>query len=280
MINLINNLGEDARLEDLNTFNHVVAWFLREALKKQGHDSRFVRDHVKVIPAADHTIVISGVAMSRIRADPEYREIVRASTEGMMTLYLDAAFAYWDKLFDLIFTVVKPFRKSSEKYVYAGWGADPKHCFPQQKERTVFLDQRQGQAPIWKMYAKVLPTAGVKILLHPYDTKFPTVPTRPRSRPSWLEMQKRFFRKTWFYLETGLGESGLTRIEAATCGALIVVPKPLYRPLTLASLEHAIWTEEWELRKILKSQPDPDAISRKARAHTWDKVASRILARL
>ena len=280
MINLIGNLGEDARLEDLNTFNHVVAWFLREALKKQGHESRFVRDHANVIPAADHTIVLSGIAMRRIRADPKYREIVRAATKGMMTLYLDAAFAYWDKLFDLIFTVVQPFKKSSKQYVYAGWGADLNYCFPQQKERTVFLDQYQGQEPIWKMYKKVLPKAGVKILLHPYDTEFPTVPTRPRSRPSWLTMQKRFFRKTWFYLETGSGESGLTRIEAATCGALIVVPKSLYRPLTLASLEHAIWTEEWELRQILKSKPDPEKISRKARVHTWDKVASRILKEL
>lgn len=230
------------------------------------------------IPKADHTLVTSAIAMKAIRKISEYRALVRASTKGKLTVYLDAAYAYWDKLFDRIFTVVQPFLKSSPKYVYAGWAADPEYCYPDQGPRAVFCDSLMygfynGRLDhIYKQIEDVFTRAPLRIYC-----PFPDY--HNRKVISWLEMQK-ILRNCQFYMCTQDGEGGLTRIEAATCGALLVVPKPLYRHLTMGSLEHAIWTSKEELRQILNSNTEPEKISRKARIHTWDKVASRILAEL
>jgi len=263
----------------------TVAWFLREALKKQHVECRLVysKDIPTVtVPYADHTLVTSAIAMKAMRKDPEYRERVRGSTKGKLTVYLDAAYAYWDGIFDRVFTVVEPFGKSSKKYVYAGWGADPQYCYPDQGPRAVFVDSLMygfygGRFDhVYELIDTVLVELSWRVPLQIY-CPFPDY--HNRKVMTWLEVQQ-ILRRCHFYMCTQDGEGGLTRIEAATCGALLVVPKPLYRHRTMGSLEHAIWTSKEELRQILKSNTDPDAISRKARAHTWDKVASRILAEL
>jgi len=220
--------------------------------------------------------------MKAMRKNHKYLELVRASTKGKMTLYLDAAYAYWDKLFDVIFTVVQPFQKSSSKYVYAGWGADPKYCYPDQGTRAVFCDSlmygfyKGRYDPIYTLIETACAELSACVPLQIY-CPFPNY--HNRQVITWPEMQA-ILRKCHFYMCTQDGESGLTRIEAATSGALLVVPKPLYRYRTMGSLEHVIWTSKEELRQILMSNTHPCVISRKARAHTWDRVAARILKEL
>lgn len=287
-INLISNLGEDAKLENVSLFNNTVAWFLREAFEKKGIDIRFVRDHdlrTKSPPEADHTLVISGIAMHFMAGThrlvrgktPTVRSRIRETCKGKIAVYIDADYGQWFKHFDYLFTVVKP-RSKDPKCVYAGWGADPKYCYPDQDEKALFLDSLMYEFyegkfnPIYDIYKKTLPTLGLKI----YD---PWPKYHGSTRITWTQVQD-ILRKTHFHCCTQLGESGLTRIEAATCGALLVVPKPLYMPRTMASLEHKIWSTEQELIKILTTETDPEAIRKKALEHSWDKVASRILEKL
>lgn len=281
IINIITDLSDTDTLDRWFTFNMTVAWFLRKAFSKQGVACRLVTSHILMghpPPKADHTIVLSAIAMKRIRADPKYREIVRASTKGKMTVYLDAAYAYWDKLFDYIFTVVQPFKKSSEKYVYAGWGADPKYCYPEQTEKTLYVDTLnyglyKGKFDyLYHILEKV--TASCDLKVHNPLPRYHNYMRLP-----WLQIQA-ILRKCHFFCCTALGESGLLRIEAATCGALLVVPTPLYRYRTMGSLSHKLWNSEAELRKILLTETNPQAISMKARAHSWDATASRIIGTL
>lgn len=267
MLNIISSLGSDATKDNIGLFNATVAWYLHEEFEKQGYPNRLVCDLDIQIPYADNTLVISGLAMLNMRNKPRYRNMVRRATGRKLTVYRDSDFAVGYP-YNRVFTIAKPSRPG---YVYAGWGADSEAYYPDQKEKAVFLDRRHTynkfpaeMASIYRTYLKVLPKTGAKIY-QPPDNNVPT--------QEWQEM----FRRSHYYCCTQYGNAGLTRIEAATCGALLVVPQRLYMPKTMGTLAHAIWKNEAELKKILNTKTDPKAISAQAMEHTWDKAASRII---
>lgn len=281
LINIVSNISEKCVIDDLRFFNNTVAWFLRKAFEKRGIEIRLVSDSIlksKAVPDADHTIVISAAATYWIRTMPEIYKKVRNATKGKVTLYLDAdmnAFLTGD-YFDFIFTVVPPRPGRDPRFIYAGWGADPEYSHPEQEEMAIFLDSlmwgKYGgrYEEVYKIYEEVLASCGLKV--------YNPLPIYGKSeRVPWLEMQA-IIRKCHYYCCTQVGESGLTRIESATSGALLIVPKALSitMPRTIESLEHRIWETRDELIEILNTKTDPEAISKKALDHSWDKAAQRI----
>ena len=286
IINLVSNLDEDAQLNDIYIFNHTVAWFLREALKKRGVKGRLVRDadllH-SMPPKADHTLVISGTGRHYvaglhsvgIKLGVDVRGKIQKTSSGKIGMYIDADYSQWFKHFNHIFTVVKPRKTSPKKCVYAGWGADPECFYPDQDERALFLDSyRYGTHKgrfdyVYDIYKEALTETDIKI----YN---PSPVCNRNLRVPFTEYLN-IMRKCHYYCCTQLGESGLTRIEAATCGALLVVPAGLYRPKTMASLEHKIWNTKEELLDILSTDVDVKLNRRRALEHSWDKVAGRVL---
>mgnify|MGYP001061801150 CR=1 FL=1 len=295
IINLISNLDETAKIDRLYTFNHVVAWSLREAFSERGVTCRLIRDRLMEegeLPMADHSIVISGIGMKLVRNNELCRGRLRAATRGKTTLYLDSDFGGWWKFFDCIFTVVKPLRKEPQ-YAYAGWGSNPKFFYPEQEEKALFIDslmynKYEGRFnEIYDTYKKTLKipertlASGdplVQIVSNPNIKVYMPTPTYDKRHHLifWPQMQE-ILRKCHFYCCTQLGESGLTRIEAATCGTLLVVPEELYRPRTMGSLEHKIWSTKEELVNILSADTDIKAIRKRALEHSWSKTAGRIL---
>jgi len=282
IINLISNLDETAKIGELYNFNQVVAWSLKEAFEKRGITTRFVRDILLEkgdIPLADHSIVLSAKGMVMIRASgqPEKRchEKLRNATTGKMALYLDSDFGRWGKIFDCVFTLAKP-QRLRPKYFYAGWGANPEFFYPEQDERALYIDSLMYGFydnrfnPIYDIYKKMMEETDLTVI-------FPVPQYNKRHKKLyWPDIQK-LIRKAHYYCCTQLGEGGLTRIESATCGALLVVPKELYRPKTMKTLEHKIWETEDELLDILTTETDVAAIRRTALEHSWDKVAGRML---
>jgi hypothetical protein len=280
-INLISNLGEDAKLEEIASFNHTIAWFLHEAFEKQGVDARFVKELdllEKSPPEADHSLVISNTAMYFVAGThrlvigktPTIYSKIRKATKGTINVYIDSDYLSWFKYFDYVFTVVKPI-STDPKCVYAGWGADPDLFYPEKDERALFLDTNPPKHKfqrIYDIYAKVIPLTGMKV----YQARRP-------DKLSWAEIREQF-RKSHYYCDTRPGESSLTRIEAATSGALLVTPKPFFFPRSVGSLEYIIWDTEEELIDALNTDTDPKKIREKALEHSWDKVAARILATL
>jgi len=295
IINLFSYNNEATTINKLSTFNQVVAWSLRKAFKKIGVETRFVSDTQfceEDIPEADHSIVISSFVASEIRAISSLRKKIRDATRGKLTFYLDSDYSGWLSCFDYILTVIPPVQKDP-RYVYAGWGADPEFFYPEQEEKAVFIDclmYGYYQNKFDHYYDTIAKTFQVPIrnLLtgHPlhYKTKingkkitvYMPLPTYRKKKKFWHEMQK-ILRKCHYYVCTQLGESGLTRIESATCGALLVVATQLYRHRTMDYFEHVIWETKQELSDIVMMETDPKAISQKALEQSWDNAATRII---
>lgn len=294
IINLISNLDTKKGLNSpFLIFNASVGFFLGKALMKKGVKCNLVHDRkMSTATRADHTIAISSRSMLLLRGTGRgkktysetvkkrcraYRRAVEKRTSGKITVYLDADYSGWAEHFDHVFTLVKPRANANKKYIYAGWGADPKYCHPEQSKKAVFLDSLMYRYydgkfnKIYDIYKKTLPASGLKI----YNPS-PKYHTR---RIKWTDFQE-ILRKCHFYCLTQPGEGGLTRIEAATCGALLVVPKAFSNLRSISSLEHRVWDTQADLVKILKTKTNPKTIRKKALAHSWDKVASRILETL
>ncbi len=214
--------------------------------------------------------------MNYVRSNPDYLKMLRKSTLGTVNLWLDASWAGWDRFFDYIFCVAKPFPSQPSQYIHVGFGADPRYLYPEQKEKAVFLDslmwgKYHGKYDkIYKLYEEVLDELDIKV--------YTPVPVYNKTkRLPWAEMQE-IRRKCHFFLVTQLGGFGLGRIEAATCGSLIVQPKSLYRRHLSIDVETEIWSTRKDLIKILEAPVDVGAIRKKALEHTWDKAADRMIS--
>lgn len=295
IINLFSYNSETTTTNDLFAFNQVVAWSLREAFTKVGIETRFVQDGQfweEEIPEADHSIVISGFVMKTMRNNSAFYQKVRQATRGKVTVYLDADYSGWWKFFDHVFTIVKPTR-SQAQYVYAGWGADPNIFYPDQDDKAVFIDslmygKYDGEfdgiyddiKDVFHISEEQLYSKNQVIYETTVDgitvTVYIPMPTYRAFRVPWPDFGP-IQRKCHFYICTQLGEGGLTRIESATCGALLVVPKPLFRPKTMAPLEHVVYETKQELIEILKAETNTEKIRGKALEHSWDRVVTRML---
>ncbi len=246
---------------------------MHKSFEKLGYPSRLVSCLTnKPIPVADNTLIIAATCMTKMRTNPRYIAMVRKATKRKVAVYIENDI-YVGYPYDISFTVPPP---RSKGFVWAGWAADPTHCYPDQEERAVFLDKHYKtlgaeQARIYHTYLRVLPTTGAKIYRQDIIARKGSIP--------WVEMQK-IFRKCHYFCCTQYGEAGLNRIEASACGALLVVPARLYMPRTMGPLPHAIWRTEAQLKKILTTKTNPQVISAQARKQTWDAVARRIMAKL
>ena len=323
IVNLIGSIREDTTLHQICTYNSVVTYFLNKALRDLGVETNLVVYHdiyKHAPPLCDHTLVIVGSAFMEfdtVRATQrphifgteERRQIAKTfcdriynSTRGKTTLLIDINFRYWDRYFDIVFTVADPvfplnpsskaFQKGygresknkwflyPEKYVYAGWGADSEYCYPDKNEqKTIFVDGYETSTKYYNRCKKWYVIID-RVLESLTDAKIYRIGDYTlEKRHPWPTFQ-RMLRESHFYIDLQLGSTGLTRIEAATCGCLIVSARKMYGTWALDPLETACWSTEKELRKILDGKVDSQRIHERARVQTWDKVAERIVVGL
>jgi len=268
-------------------FNQVVAYSMGEAFKKAGKRINYVNvgDPYKweKMPVAEHTLVIAAAAVNNLRNDHKYLDKVRSKTKGKLCMYLDSDYAGYDLIFDRIFNVVQPrpiHGKNNHKYVYAGWGSDPKRFKPEKPdELTMFVDayRKEWEDPkykwIYDIIDEVMQETDLRVL-HPIHHHY------SQTRVYWTDMAKMFNESHFFLCTQGPAESGLPRIESATAGCLLVVPELLYMERTMGTLEHRIWRTKDELLDILKDMPDTKKCRRKALKHSWGRTVNRILEEL
>lgn len=281
-INLISSVDENWTLEKIVSPNQVYAWFLHMAFENQGVDARFVK-HTKLKqehpPKTDHTIVISSAALTFMAREAGYAKRLRSSTEGKLTCYFNTdELRLGDHWFSHCFTQIAPRIGRPKKYICVGWGVDPTYSYPDQDEKAAFLDSRvllpksrkRIMEMIYEKYDAVLSTLDMKI--------YNPVPLYYGSKRIPYQDYQATLRKCHYYLCTQFGEGGISRLEAAACGALIVVPSKLYRKKTMNLLNHQIWRTEEDLRDILDEDVDIEANRQRTLEHTWSNVAKKILA--
>jgi len=279
-INLISDLDENHRLETITTANQVYAWFLRKAFVENGVDARLVRESkilTEMPPKADHTIIISSVA-SYLQKDVEYIQKLKSSTAGKLTCYMNInKLKIGDRRFDYCFTQIEPRSRRPKKYVCVGWGVDPHYSYPDQNEKAAFLDSKvlysqrmeKKARKVYQIYDSVLPKLDMKV--------YNPVPIYNESeRLPYLDYQA-ILRKCHYFLCTQFGEGGLNRLEAAACGALLVVPAKLYRKRTMQLLNHRLWHTKEELIEVLNEDVNIEANRQRALEHRWEDVVKNIV---
>jgi len=323
IVNLIGGIHEYETPHRFNSYNAVVSYFLNKALRDLGVETNLVvyDDIYKHDPPpCDHTLVIVGSAFvefdtmratqrSHIFGTKERRQVAKEfcdriynSTRGKTTLLIDSNFSYWDRYFDIVFTVATPtfpldptsedflrrYGKESEnkyflypeKYIYAGWGADSDYCYPGKNEqKTIFVDGYETSTKYYNQCKKWY-TIIDRVLKSLTDAKTHRIYDYSQGKRNPWPIFQRMLRESHFYIDPQLGATGLTRIEAATCGCLIVSAKEMYGAWALDPLETACWETEDELREILARETKPQRIHERARVQTWNKVAKRIIAGL
>lgn len=279
-VNLVSSVDDDTTIEDVSSPNQVYTWFLHRAFVDAGIDVRFVKG-VKLKkenpPETDHTIIISAASLGYMITEPAYAQRLRASTKGKLTCYMNTdELRGGERWFDHCFTQIQVREGRPEKYVCVGWGVDPEYSYPEQDEKAAFLDSKvlhlpniRGLKKVYEGYDNVLPKLDMKIYNPvPVYNKSPRLPY-----PDYQAV----LRKCHFFLCTQFGEGGLNRLEAAACGALLVVPAKFYRKKTMKLLNHVIWYSEEDLVEVLNEPVDIEANRGRALEHTWSKVAERIL---
>lgn len=280
-MNLISNLDVNSRIEEISSPNQVYAWFLRKAFVEEGIDAAFVKDSKlrhEPPPEADHTVVVSAAAYTYMLSVDGYANRLIESTSGELVSYMNTErMRGGDRWFDHCFTQVPPRVGGPEKYVCAGWGVDPAYCYPEQEEKAGFLDSRVLHTYIknamftnvYRIYDRVLPQTDIKV--------YNPVPVYNKDKRIPYPEYQAILRKCHFFFCTQFGDGGLNRLEAAACGALLVVPVKLYRKKTMRLLNHGVWKTEADLAKILRRPVHIEANRKRALEHTWGKVVKRIL---
>lgn len=279
-VNLISSVEDGLTLSDIASPNQVYAWFLHRAFMDAGVDVRFVKG-VKLKeenpPETDHTIVVSSASLGYMITVPTYAQRLRASTTGKLTCYMNTdELRGGERWFDRCFTQIEPREGRPEKYVCVGWGVDPEYSYPEQDERAAFLDSKvlhlpniRGLQKVYEGYDAVLPKLDMKIYNPvPVYNKSPRLPY-----PDYQAV----LRKCHYFLCTQFGDGGLNRLEAAACGALLVVPAKFYRKKTMRLFNHVVWYDEKDLVEALNEEVDIEANRRRALEHRWEYVVKRMI---
>lgn len=274
IFNLVSNLSEGYDPDLILQYNTSIAVSLKAALIKAGHYVTLVKDHDDEAPTAGYTIVISNWAMNRVRDDPAYLPMLRRATRWKLCLWLDAAFGGMDAQYDTVFTVVPPYDYSGPKFRWAGFAADPDIFKSQQASQPrAFIDSyaygwHDGKYDyVFDIIKAVTKDMAVSQPVEQYNEGRRI----PRARLAEI------MSYCHFSVVTQVGNWGLTNIETATCGALLVIHKDMNAEHTWpCELNHALWKSKYELEEILSRPVDVEANRAKALEQNWAQVVARI----
>lgn len=282
-INIVSTIKDSADPQDFWSYNQIVAYSLSEALRELGHETVLVDESLetKEKGVANHTVVTSSKVLQKIRVTPGYYKKLRASTAGCLCLWLDSDWNGWySSLFDRILVVCRQHSKQPTLFRYVGWAANPTMFKPkQQKNPAVYVDTYMTgfyNGCLDHVYTLIDSTLKHPSLKGKVEV-FQPITHYNNGRVKWPAIAE-YFCLSSFHIVTQPAFWGLTNIEAATAGALLLVHKDLVAPKTWPSpLRHCIYSSADELTQLLQQPVDVEANRRLAAENTWQKVAERCL---
>lgn len=274
--NIISNLSGNPDPSTLWSYNETIAFNLRRALRLRGHEVVLVSNRERHIGRANHTIVTSNLYLKLIKENPELYTELRRATAGNLCLWLDSDFGGWyTEMFDRILTVCRQSKRDPHLYRFVGWAADGVMFRSEQSAPTVSVDSYmrgfyEGKFDaLYDLIESAVQESGLPMLQ--------PVSQYNAGRVKWTQLAETYRRST-HYILTQPAFWGWTNIEAATCGALLLVHRDLDKPKTWPSqLNHRVYSSREELLALLHEPVDVAANRAVALENTWAAVADRVL---
>jgi hypothetical protein len=289
-------------IKDVRNFSGVWAYYLAREFAKRGVALRY-SPQLKNTPAAeivrhydaldlsgvDHVLALGVGYFDRI--PQECIASLKQRCAGLITQTHDRPSA--NRSVDLTFGIRQP-RKNAGRYQWIGWAADPDLCRPRQiASRCQILidhpdygDRITDRTPSVTKSVLEFSTAypGKNIVVRRIadhgvvDCLDTNVPTYTRAHQPYAAMCAEYGRADIFMV-THPESVGLTALECAMAGALIVAPVSFIATDLLSTIRHVSYVRDVPWAKVTR---DLNVSSSRARAmgNTWEAVADRILKRL
>jgi len=308
-------VGPDMRdIRKVKNFTGVYAFYLMRELRKRGIEMRFVdgkhKDPLKYLAdvdasGCDHALALglrwfthqpvgcAGILKTKVKgAVTQLHDGLVHGYLGEHMVHVDCTFTFRDDS-----TRTRDWDRYAPRYCFIGWAADPEYLYPDQKpqELRILLDHpyyKSGQPDITEAV-----TVDATVFAHTYtmpkspiivrrlinggaeDVTIDDPPLKIFERQHIpFEDIAREYRRTHVYMVTHKESVGLTCLELAMCGALVVAPKGMIYQDRLDTMRHIIYERTpapWS--DILKSL-NPVASATLAREQRWERVADRMLA--
>ena len=192
----------------------------------------------------------------------------------------------------------KAWERYRDRNHYIGWAADPELLYPDQPqgELRILIDHpyyKDGQPDVtvavttdavmfaqsgaWQeRYRTIKLRRLVNGGCQDVDLKNPATSLFDRQHIPFEDIATEY-RKTTLYLVTHKESVGLTCLELAYCGALVVAPQGLVYQDRLDTVRHVLYEGVRAPWSAIINMIDIEASKKLARRQTWDKVCDRML---
>jgi hypothetical protein len=299
----------------IKNFTGVYAFYLMRELRKRGIQLHFIDPkppnpieyfaHNAEIPECDHCLVLGLRHLTHLPVG--CARALKGRVKGAVTQIHDGliheGLAAWMDGIDCTFTFrddsrrTKDWHRYADRYCYIGWAADPDLFFPAQLqgELRILIDHpfyKSGkpdytagiteQAMLFahsRTWTERFKSVRVRRLVNggAEDVTMENIATRQFDREHIaLELIAPEYRRAYIYLPTHKESVGLTCLETAMCGALVVAPAGFIYQDRLDCVRHVGYEEHIPWRTAMAAC-DYAGSRAKALQQTWPDVAARML---
>ena len=247
-------------------------------------------------PSADHVINLEqrGFAV----AHPSTFEFFRARTPGAVCAICDHDLVLGPE--DYLFHVQPSQQPPNGKSVKVTWAASPEHCYPGKNTATLNLlvDHRTMSTTVIERQRCSPKSASLRAPSRKGSTISPTCPSgsscpagSQRSTPITSSSKsitiaqgspsrrRAPYRQADIFFVTKAESMGLSVLECAMSGALVVVPRGYVNPHLLEPLNHVVWDDriDWEL---VIAKLDAELSASSAARFNWQHLATLMINKL
>jgi hypothetical protein len=310
-------IGPDIRdIRRVKNFTGIYAFYLLRELRKRGVHMQFVdgknRDPIKYLAdiegvGCDHCLALGLRWFTH--QPPGCSAIMKTKVKGAVTQLhdgliheslmpvmnaVDCTFMFRDDR-----TRTRDWIRYCNSYHHIGWAADPDLLYPEQKrgELRILIDHpyyKSGQPDITEAV-----TVDTTMFAHTgaWQTKYDracvrrlinggaenvTINDAPlksfeRQHVPFPDIAQEY-RRTHVYMVTHKESVGLTCLELAYCGALVVASAGMIYQDRLDTVRHVLYEGARAPWGQILNSIDVASSALEAREQTWDKVADRMLA--
>jgi len=286
-------------LNDIVGTPSLYSYYLRKEFEKLGIETEPCRcqtifetdlsyQGTYSIPRGDHILSVEQRGWFLRKNCPTLFAKVKKSISGKVTTICDNNDVIGEE--DFLFYAVPALQK--KKSIYVGWAADPVLCYPDKDKNVlrILIDHsyyghsdRDLSVKIIKDVLQFVKFCGKEVVIRRFisgGVETVTLGAEPKidiySRAGLLYVDAcEEYRKADIFIVTHAESLGLSVIESAKAGALIVTPKGYIKNSLLETLNTYEFVGEISWGSVLE-QLNPELSMQAAARFSWDKIALKI----